>query len=35
MAETTLPKAVFDVEVTNHELLKFAYEAYLANGRGN
>lgn len=38
MAETTkatLPKGVFDVEVANHELLKFAYEAYLANGRGN
>jgi len=30
-----LPKSVFDVEVANHELLKFAYEAYLANGRGN
>jgi large subunit ribosomal protein L4 len=38
MAETTkvtLPKSVFDVEVANHELLKLAYEAYLANGRGN
>lgn len=32
---TTLPKSVFAVEVPNHELLKLAYEAYLANGRGN
>lgn len=31
----TLPKSVFDVEVTNHELLKLAYNAYLANGREN
>ena len=30
-----LPKKVFDVEVKNHELLKTAYVAYLANGRGN
>jgi large subunit ribosomal protein L4 len=37
MAETktALPKNVFAVEVPNHELLKLAYEAYLANGRGN
>jgi large subunit ribosomal protein L4 len=38
MAEATkmtLPKSVFAVEVPNHELLKLAYEAYLANGRGN
>lgn len=40
MAETTpkttsLPTSVFAVEVPNHELLKLAYEAYLANGRGN
>lgn len=38
MAETTktaLPKDIFEVEVTNHELLKLAYEAYLANGRPN
>ncbi|PID30603.1 50S ribosomal protein L4 [Candidatus Saccharibacteria bacterium] len=27
--------AVFGVEVTNHQLLKQAYEAYLANGRDN
>ena len=33
--KTTLPKSVFAVEVPNHELLKLAYEAYLANGRGN
>lgn len=32
---STLPKSVFAVEVPNHELLKLAYEAYLANGRGN
>lgn len=35
MAATTLPKSVFDVEVNNHELLKLAYNAYLANGRDN
>lgn len=37
MAETkiTLPKSVFAVDVPNHELLKQAYLAYLANGRGN
>lgn len=36
MAETTkvtLPKNVFDVAVDNHELLKVAYDAYLANNR--
>lgn len=32
---TSLPKEVFAVEVPNHELLKLAYEAYLANGRAN
>lgn len=32
---TALPKSVFDVAIPNHELLKLAYEAYLANGRGN
>ena len=31
--KTTLPKEVFAVEVKNHELLKLAYEAYLANAR--
>jgi large subunit ribosomal protein L4 len=30
-----LDKAVFEVEVKNHELLKQAYNTYLANGRGN
>ena len=40
MAETTtakkptLDKAVFEVEVKNHELLKLAYDSYLANSRG-
>ena len=34
MAEkTTLPKSVFAVEVPNHELLKLAYDAYIANNR--
>lgn len=34
MAEkTTLPKSVFAVEVRNHELLRLAYDAYLANNR--
>lgn len=32
---STLPKSVFEVEVPNHELLKLAYNAYLANGRVN
>lgn len=35
---TTAPKLskdVFEAEVKNHELLKLAYEAYLANGRSN
>lgn len=30
----TLPKSVFAVEVENHELLKVAYDSYLANNRG-
>ncbi len=30
---TALPKEVFAVEVTNHELLKLAYDSYLANNR--
>ena len=34
MAEkTSLPKSVFAVQVPNHELLKLAYDAYLANNR--
>lgn len=32
-ATTTLPKEVFAVEVANHELLKLAYDSYLANNR--
>ncbi len=31
----TLPKEVFAVEAANHDLVKRAYEAYLANGRAN
>ena len=34
-SKTTLPKDVFAVEVANHELIKKAYQAYLANGREN
>lgn len=30
---TVLPKEVFNVEVANHELLKLAYDSYLANSR--
>jgi len=34
MAETTkLPKSVFAVEMKNHELLKLAYDSYLAEAR--
>lgn len=33
MAAPVLPKTVFEVEVTNHELLKLAYDSYLANNR--
>lgn len=32
-AKPTLPKEVFAVEVQNHELLKLAYDSYLANSR--
>lgn len=32
-AASTLPSEVFAVEVKNHELLKLAYDAYLANSR--
>lgn len=32
-SSTALPKEVFNVEVTNHELLKLAYDSYLANSR--
>lgn len=31
--KTALPNEVFNVEVTNHELLKLAYDSYLANSR--
>lgn len=34
-ATTKLDKAVFGVEINNHELLKQAYTTYLANGREN
>ncbi len=33
VAKTTLPEEVFAVDVKNHELLKLAYDAYLANVR--
>lgn len=33
VATVKLPKEVFEVEVKNHELLKLAYDAYLANNR--
>jgi len=33
VAKPTLPKEVFNVEVTNHELVKLAYDSYLANNR--
>jgi len=32
-AKATLPKSVFGVDVPNHELLKLAYDAFLANAR--
>jgi large subunit ribosomal protein L4 len=32
-AAATLPKDIFAVEVKNHELLKLAYDSYLANNR--
>jgi len=31
--KTTLPKEVFAVDVPNHELIKLAYDSYLANSR--
>ena len=33
VAKTALPKDIFNVEVQNHELLKLAYDSYLANSR--
>lgn len=36
MAEkTTLSKEIFNLDVENHELLKLAYDAYLANSRSS
>ena len=32
-AKAALPKEVFGVDVPNHELLKLAYDAFLANSR--
>ena len=32
-AATALPNEVFNVTVENHELLKLAYDSYLANSR--
>ncbi len=32
-AKATLPKSVFGVDIPNHELLKLAYDAFLANSR--
>lgn len=32
-AKTALPEEVFNVEVNNHELLKLAYDSFLANSR--
>ena len=32
-AKAALPKEVFEVDVPNHELLKLAYDAFLANSR--
>lgn len=33
--KTSLPKDIFEVEVKNHELLKLAYNSYLANARSS
>lgn len=35
MADTKLNPEIFDLKVTNHELLKVAYDAYLANSRSS
>jgi len=32
-SKASLPKDIFDLDVKNHELLKLAYEAFLANSR--
>lgn len=34
-SQTTLSKDIFGQEIKNHQLLKDAYDAYLANGREN
>src|SRR5580658_2933500 len=34
-ASTTLAKDIFAIDIKNHELVRAAYEAYLANGRAN
>jgi len=34
LRSSDLPKEVFNVEVSNHELLKLAYDSYLAQSRG-
>jgi large subunit ribosomal protein L4 len=33
ITKTNLPKEIFAVEINNHELLKLAYDSYLANSR--
>jgi large subunit ribosomal protein L4 len=33
IAKVSLPKDIFDVDVNNHELLKLAYDSFLANSR--
>ncbi|MBQ3352265.1 50S ribosomal protein L4 [Candidatus Saccharibacteria bacterium] len=35
MADVTLPKDVFGLSVESHELVKLAYDAYLANSRSS
>ena len=35
MADTKLNPEIFDLKVENHELLKVAYDAYLANSRSS
>ena len=30
-SKVSLPKDIFELDVKNHELLKLAYEAFLAN----
>ncbi|MFZ2544875.1 MAG: 50S ribosomal protein L4 [Candidatus Saccharimonadales bacterium] len=33
VSTTTLPKEIFNVDVKNHDLVKLAYDSYLANNR--